>query len=191
MTTAILVVETVVLVLLTVLVAGLLRSHAEILRRLHELGAGLDDRRRRPIPCGARSTCAPTTSDAFVAAADLDGAGLRDDALHVVGRRRPSSHAARVPLERLPHVSRVLGGVRRRAAASISPTTSGSSSSPRTRRRRASPRCASSRRRDVAGGDVERGLDRLPRSGLAVLRARRRPRGSGARRGNRRATGSR
>ena len=42
MTSAILVVETVVVVLLTLLVAGLLRSHAEILRRLHALGAGLD-----------------------------------------------------------------------------------------------------------------------------------------------------
>lgn len=35
-------VEAVALVLLSVLVVGLLRSHAEILRRLHELGAGLD-----------------------------------------------------------------------------------------------------------------------------------------------------
>ena len=34
--------EGVVIVLLVVLVAGLLRSHAEILRRLHELGAGED-----------------------------------------------------------------------------------------------------------------------------------------------------
>ena len=33
---------TVVVVLLAVLVAGLLRSHATILRRLHELGAGID-----------------------------------------------------------------------------------------------------------------------------------------------------
>lgn len=35
--------ESVVLALLAVLVVGLLRSHAEILRKLHELGAGLDD----------------------------------------------------------------------------------------------------------------------------------------------------
>jgi hypothetical protein len=40
--TAILVIQGVVILLLTVLVAGLLRSHAEILRRLHELGAGDD-----------------------------------------------------------------------------------------------------------------------------------------------------
>jgi hypothetical protein len=38
--TALVTAETVVLVLLTLLVAGLLRSHAEILRRLSELGAG-------------------------------------------------------------------------------------------------------------------------------------------------------
>ena len=40
--TALVVVETVVLVLLVVVVTGLLRSHGEILRRLHALGAGLD-----------------------------------------------------------------------------------------------------------------------------------------------------
>ncbi len=41
--TALLVGLTVAVLLLTVLVAGLLRSHAEILRSLHELGAGRDD----------------------------------------------------------------------------------------------------------------------------------------------------
>lgn len=38
--TALVVLEAIVIALLVVLVAGLLRSHAEILRRLHELGAG-------------------------------------------------------------------------------------------------------------------------------------------------------
>jgi hypothetical protein len=87
-TTVILAVESVVLVLLTVLVAGLLRSHAEILRRLHELGAGLDD--DGPAESVRRSIdLRADVSDSFVAAADLDGAGLRDDALHVavVGAR--------------------------------------------------------------------------------------------------------
>lgn len=37
------VVELAAIVVLAVLVAGLLRSHAQILRRLHELGAGLED----------------------------------------------------------------------------------------------------------------------------------------------------
>jgi hypothetical protein len=89
MTTAILVIESVVLVLLTLLVTGLLRSHAEILKRLHALGAGLDT--DEPV---ARSTnrsvdLRATDSSTFAAAADLDGAGLRDDALHVsiVGAR--------------------------------------------------------------------------------------------------------
>ena len=37
-------------VLLAVLVAGLLRSHAEILKALHELGAGLDLDAKGPVP---------------------------------------------------------------------------------------------------------------------------------------------
>jgi hypothetical protein len=41
--TALVIVQTLVIVVLAVLVAGLLRSHAEILRALHDLGAGLDD----------------------------------------------------------------------------------------------------------------------------------------------------
>jgi hypothetical protein len=40
--TAVLVIQTVAIVLLGLLVVGLLRSHAEILRRLHQLGAGAD-----------------------------------------------------------------------------------------------------------------------------------------------------
>jgi hypothetical protein len=40
--TALVIVEGLALVLLAVLVVGLLRSHAEILKRLHELGAGLE-----------------------------------------------------------------------------------------------------------------------------------------------------
>ncbi len=55
--TALVVALTAVVALLSLLVVGLLRSHAEILRRLHELGAGLDPdpegtspRTRRPRP---------------------------------------------------------------------------------------------------------------------------------------------
>ncbi len=83
MTNTVLVIESVVLVLLTVLVAGLLRSHAEILRRLHMLGAGVDpdvplpDPRTRSVDLPAHATAA------FVDAADVDGGGLRDDAVHV------------------------------------------------------------------------------------------------------------
>ncbi len=85
MTTAILVIETAVVAVLTLLVAGLLRSHAEILRRLHALGAGLD--LDDPVAGSGTSTTRPVdlrASEAgFVTAVDLAGSGLRDDALHV------------------------------------------------------------------------------------------------------------
>jgi hypothetical protein len=86
MTSAILVVETVVVALLTLLVAGLLRSHAEILRRLHVLGAGLDPDAPADVPGPAMSRPVDLRSpgsETFAAAADLDGAGLHDDAVHV------------------------------------------------------------------------------------------------------------
>ncbi len=93
MTNVILAVETVALVLLTLLVAGLLRSHAEILRRLHALGAGLDPDARDagPAPATARPEGLRSGgTEAFAEASDLDGAGLHDDAMHVsvVGARR-------------------------------------------------------------------------------------------------------
>jgi hypothetical protein len=79
-------VETVVLVLLAVLVAGLLRSHGEILRRLHQLGAGLDDDAVTDAPLvlrprSVRPDSAPTGS--LGPAHDVAGAGLRDDAVIV------------------------------------------------------------------------------------------------------------
>ena len=85
--TALLVVETVVLVLLVVVVTGLLRSHGEILRRLHALGAGLDlDANDAPAvlrPRGDRSR----DGAGLGPAADLSGGSLHDDAvsLPVVG----------------------------------------------------------------------------------------------------------
>jgi len=79
--------EAVVLVLLCLLVAGLLRSHATILRRLHELDAGLDaevaprrggasraPRPQIPAPGGRRAT-AP--------AHDVVGVGLDEEAVAV------------------------------------------------------------------------------------------------------------
>lgn len=85
--TALVVLETVVLVVLCVLVSGLLRSHATILRRLHELGAGTELRatpqRRRetelPGPAAGRPASLP--------AHDLSGLGLDDGAvaIRVVG----------------------------------------------------------------------------------------------------------
>jgi hypothetical protein len=51
--TLLVIAEGLVILLLTVLVAGLLRSHAEILRRLHALGAGEDI--DRVVPAGGRT----------------------------------------------------------------------------------------------------------------------------------------
>jgi len=50
------VIESTLLVLLSILVAGLLRSHAEILRSLHRLGVGIgiDDAAPGPFPLGDR-----------------------------------------------------------------------------------------------------------------------------------------
>jgi hypothetical protein len=75
-------IETVVLVLLTVLVAGLLRSHAEILRRLHEMGTGLDTDGAVAASVSLRPRGdAPRTG--LGPASNVAGAGLVDDALHV------------------------------------------------------------------------------------------------------------
>lgn len=85
--TALVAIEAFVLVLLCVLVAGLLRSHAVILRKLHELGAGIEDgagsktpRDRPQVPTpGGRRPSAP--------AHDVVGLGLDDEAvaMRVVG----------------------------------------------------------------------------------------------------------
>ena len=157
-------IETVVLVLLTVLVAGLLRSHADILRRLHALDDG-----------GETPTAARTR------AAALDGRRCARRHRREPRRRRGARrgrghgapHAARVLVERLPHVPRVLGRVRRhrraRPAARRPPRRRHQGRDRGEHRRR----CATSRRRR-AGRDVERGVGRRTTSGLAVLRARRR-----------------
>jgi len=58
--TVLLVIEAVVIALLALLVAGLLRSHAEILRALHDLGVGLDPAAPGPVSTGvAPPTLAP------------------------------------------------------------------------------------------------------------------------------------
>lgn len=104
--TALVIAEAFVLALLVLLVAGLLRSHAEILRRLHELGAGLEEgaptrrsgRASAAAPRQARNGAttvgrhdfnvfpevpAPADRDAVPAARDIAGAGLADDAVSV------------------------------------------------------------------------------------------------------------
>jgi hypothetical protein len=80
--TTIVVAETAVLVLLTVLVTGLLRSHAEILRRLHALGAGLDPDAVATAPVALRPK-GDTVGTGLGPAHDVAGAGLRDDAVIV------------------------------------------------------------------------------------------------------------
>src|SRR5688572_24288406 len=47
---ALIIIEAIVIVLLVVLVAGLLRSHAEILRQLHALGGGEHQETQSMIP---------------------------------------------------------------------------------------------------------------------------------------------
>ena len=81
--TALVAVETVVLVLLTVVVTGLLRSHGEILRRLHTLGAGLDpDAAEAPAVLRPRGDL-PRLGEGLGPAADVAGIGLRDDAVSI------------------------------------------------------------------------------------------------------------
>jgi hypothetical protein len=64
--TGLVVALTVAVLLLSVLVAGLLRSHAEILRALHDLGAGLELDRTdgRPVPVTIEGVRRPRTSGA-------------------------------------------------------------------------------------------------------------------------------
>ena len=84
MTTAIMVVEACALGLLTLLVAGLLRSHAEILRRLHEMGAGLDSHAGGdPSSHAVAIDLRPPVGGGFAASADVAGAGLDEGVLHV------------------------------------------------------------------------------------------------------------
>ena len=81
--TALVAVETVVLVLLAIAVTGLLRSHGEILRRLHALGAGLDPNEPTDdAPAVLRPRGDRARDGAGLApATDLAGAGLHDDAV--------------------------------------------------------------------------------------------------------------
>lgn len=75
-------IETALLVLLSVLVAGLLRSHAEILRKLHQLGAGDD---------AGVAVAVPTRAATPGRGADIAGVTPDGDAVHIgVGGRHPT-----------------------------------------------------------------------------------------------------
>jgi hypothetical protein len=69
-------IETLVIVLLTVLVAGLLRSHADILRRLQALDGGADN----GPPSASQLELAPRRGRR---AADIDGVSLSDEIVHI------------------------------------------------------------------------------------------------------------
>jgi hypothetical protein len=79
-------VEAVAIVLLGLLVAGLLRSHAEILRSLHRLGAGVGD---APDGVPAANLAAPALAAPAQAASDLAGTSPVGEVvrLGVVGTR--------------------------------------------------------------------------------------------------------
>jgi hypothetical protein len=101
---AIVSVETVLLVLLLVLVAGLLRSNAEILRRLGppgEPGPG-------PIAPPGRPAAHPRRCGAG-AGGSHPGGGRGQPRL----QRRRRAHAAGLPDQRLWHLRRLLGNARR------------------------------------------------------------------------------
>jgi hypothetical protein len=81
--TALVTAESVVLLLLVVLVAGLLRSHADILRALHGLGVRLDPRSDAHLPSASVSVGAPQVRSE---AASMRGSGsLGAAAVDLVG----------------------------------------------------------------------------------------------------------
>ena len=83
--TVVVVVEAAVIAVLALLVVGLLRSHAEILKRLHELGAGLDASTPAASPSGGPrpgrdfqvmpQMPSPPDREEFGGSADLAGLG--------------------------------------------------------------------------------------------------------------------
>jgi len=79
-------IEAVAIVLLGLLVVGLLRSHAEILRKLHQLGAGLDPDATASVATAVAAPVRRTSSTGF----DLAGVSPGDEAVRigVVGARQ-------------------------------------------------------------------------------------------------------
>ena len=91
---ALVAVEALAIALLGLLVVGLLRSHAEILRRLHDLGVGLDEVEGQPARRPARGVTRdqfhvfpevpePGADEALPAGRDLVGVGVADDAVSI------------------------------------------------------------------------------------------------------------
>ena len=84
---AVVVAEGVAIALLAVLVVGLLRSHALILRALHELGAGLELEKgataSAPVPVELEQGVVPAGRPAGNQAAEIVGTTLRDEAVAI------------------------------------------------------------------------------------------------------------
>ncbi|HEX6219791.1 MAG TPA: hypothetical protein VF115_01725 [Acidimicrobiia bacterium] len=76
--TALLIIEGFAIILLGVLVVGLLRSHAEIIRSLHQLGAGSDHE-----ASAAESFARPRPRPSLNGAPDLVGQTLEGSTMHV------------------------------------------------------------------------------------------------------------
>lgn len=83
---AVLIIQTVAIVLLGVLVVGLLRSHAEILRTLHQLGAGVDPDAGAGVTSPVAAPVRRTASTGF----DVTGTTPADEEVRVgvVGARQ-------------------------------------------------------------------------------------------------------
>jgi hypothetical protein len=86
--TAAVVALAVAVVLLGVLVAGLLRSHAEILKALHELGAGLELDKAGPVPVTIEGVTAPRSAAERDVPTQVSGSTLDGDvvALSLLGQ---------------------------------------------------------------------------------------------------------
>ena len=84
---AVVAIQTVAILLLGLLVVGLLRSHAEILRKLHELGAGLDP---DGAGSGVTSAVAAPVRRGLATAFDVAGTTPADETVRigVVGARQ-------------------------------------------------------------------------------------------------------
>ena len=177
---ALVIVSTFVVLVLGILVAGLLRSHADILRSLHELGVG---RRRPRLRHDDRAGCRPRRSPCLRPTA---GAGPRARPRPWPASPRPGTPGpSRVTnsdgltllaflssgcaeLRRL--LGRAAGAGRARPARSrtrVVIVTKGPD-------REVPERGRVAHHRARPGGDVHRGLDRLRGPRLALLRARRR-----------------
>jgi hypothetical protein len=97
--TAVVVIEALVIALLTVLVVGLLKSHAEILRALHDLGVNLDDDRRGDRtfrlrePAGTGPGNPPAPPDLVGSARPIDVPSTLGTA-HDIAGRTPAGEAA-------------------------------------------------------------------------------------------------